>query len=96
MATAVMAIGLFGCSSSMQSAGTAPQPASGGPSAATTAAAPSKADVTFMSGMIPHHAQAVIMAAWAPSHGARQDVLALCERIVVYRPQFGAFDVGNL
>ena len=43
----------------------------------------SDADVEFMSGMIPHHAQAVIMAGWAPSHGARQDVAVLCERIVV-------------
>src|SRR5882672_3447324 len=41
------------------------------------------ADVDFMSGMIPHHAQAVIMAGWAPSHGARKDVAVLCERIVV-------------
>jgi uncharacterized protein (DUF305 family) len=43
----------------------------------------SDADVDFMSGMIPHHAQAVIMAGWAPSHGARRDVAILCERIVV-------------
>ena len=43
----------------------------------------SSADVDFMSGMIPHHAQAVIMAGWAPTHGARQDVAILCERIVV-------------
>ena len=41
------------------------------------------ADVDFMSGMIPHHAQAVIMAGWAPTHGARHDVAVLCERIVV-------------
>ena len=41
------------------------------------------ADVEFMSGMIPHHAQAVIMARWAPTHGARKDVAVLCERIVV-------------
>ena len=41
------------------------------------------ADVELMSGMIPHHAQAVIMAGWAPSHGARADVRILCERIVV-------------
>jgi uncharacterized protein (DUF305 family) len=44
---------------------------------------PNPADVEFMSGMIPHHAQAVIMGGWAPSHGARQDVRILCERIVV-------------
>lgn len=43
----------------------------------------SDADVDFMSGMIPHHAQAVIMAGWAPSHGARSDIAILCERIVV-------------
>ena len=43
----------------------------------------SDADIEFMSGMIPHHAQAVIMAGWAPTHGARRDVAILCERIVV-------------
>jgi uncharacterized protein (DUF305 family) len=43
----------------------------------------SDADVDFMSGMIAHHAQALIMAGWAPSHGARKDVAILCERIVV-------------
>ncbi len=41
------------------------------------------ADVDFMAGMIPHHAQAVVMAGWAPSHGARKEVAVLCERIVV-------------
>ena len=43
----------------------------------------SDADIGFMTGMIPHHAQAVIMSGWAPSHGARSDVGILCERIVV-------------
>jgi len=41
------------------------------------------ADVHFMSGMIPHHAQAVVIAGWAASHGARKDVAILAERIVV-------------
>jgi uncharacterized protein (DUF305 family) len=41
------------------------------------------ADVRFMSGMIDHHAQAVLIAGWAPSHGASASVRALCERIVV-------------
>lgn len=41
------------------------------------------ADVHFMSGMISHHAQAVLMAGWAPTHEASQAVRALCERIVV-------------
>src|SRR4051812_885521 len=43
----------------------------------------SDADIDFMSGMIPHHAQAVVMAGWCGSHGARKDVAILCERIVV-------------
>ncbi len=43
----------------------------------------SDADVDFMSGMIPHHSQAVVMAGWCGTHGARQDVAVLCERIVV-------------
>src|SRR4030095_9991471 len=43
----------------------------------------SDADIDFMTGMIPHHAQAIIMAGWAPSHGARSDIAILCERIVV-------------
>ena len=51
--------------------------------AAPAAKEPNAADVHFMSGMIPHHAQAVLMAGWAASHGARQDVRILCERIVV-------------
>jgi len=41
------------------------------------------ADVQFISGMIGHHAQAVQMAGWAPSHGASPAVRALSERIVV-------------
>src|SRR5437879_13561834 len=41
------------------------------------------ADVRFMAGMIGHHAQAVLMAGWAPSHGASVALRALCERIVV-------------
>jgi uncharacterized protein (DUF305 family) len=43
----------------------------------------SPADVDFMAGMIPHHAQAVLMGGWAASHGARPDIRVLCERIVV-------------
>ena len=39
------------------------------------------ADVRFMSGMIYHHAQAVMIAAWAPTHGASPAVRTLCERI---------------
>lgn len=41
------------------------------------------ADVHFMTGMIHHHAQAVLIAGWAPSHGASAELQRLCERIVV-------------
>jgi uncharacterized protein (DUF305 family) len=56
--------------------------------AATSQAPPAKknytdADVHFMAGMIGHHAQAIQMAGWAPSHGASSSVRVLCERIVV-------------
>jgi len=43
----------------------------------------SDADVEFMAGMIPHHAQAVLFAAWAGSHGARPEIRVLCERMVI-------------
>lgn len=41
------------------------------------------ADVRFMSGMIVHHAQAVLIAGWAPAHSASAAIQRLCERIVV-------------
>ena len=37
-----------------------------------------EADVDFMSGMISHHAQAIVMAKWAPTHGASSAVQTLC------------------
>jgi uncharacterized protein (DUF305 family) len=41
------------------------------------------ADVQFMQGMIGHHSQAVVMAGWAPTHGARDDLRILAGRILV-------------
>jgi len=41
-----------------------------------------EADVQFMTHMIDHHAQAVVMAGWAPTHGAGPAVRRLAERIV--------------
>jgi uncharacterized protein (DUF305 family) len=41
------------------------------------------ADVKFMQGMIGHHSQAVVMAGWAPTHGASEQVQVLAGRIVV-------------
>ena len=42
-----------------------------------------EADVRFMSGMIPHHAQAVVLGRWAAERAAREDVRVLAARIVV-------------
>jgi len=68
-----------------------PEPATGGPgvlSAVAQARADSarypytETDIRFMSAMIGHHAQAIVMADWAPSHGAGASVRTLAERII--------------
>jgi uncharacterized protein (DUF305 family) len=41
-----------------------------------------EADVSFMSGMIGHHAQAIVMSRWAPTHGASASVRTLADRII--------------
>ena len=41
-----------------------------------------QADIDFMSGMIHHHAQAIQISRWAPSHGASPAVLRLTARII--------------
>jgi uncharacterized protein (DUF305 family) len=43
----------------------------------------SRADVEFLQGMIHHHAQAILMAGWAPPHDASPAIRELCARIVV-------------
>jgi uncharacterized protein (DUF305 family) len=40
------------------------------------------ADIEFMDGMIGHHAQAIVMSRWAPTHGASPSLLILAERII--------------
>ena len=40
------------------------------------------ADIHFMSGMIGHHAQAIVMSKMAPTHGANDEVKRLAERII--------------
>jgi len=40
------------------------------------------ADVHFMSGMIHHHAQAIVMSRWASSHAASPAVQRLADRII--------------
>ncbi|HET7789427.1 MAG TPA: DUF305 domain-containing protein [Gemmatimonadales bacterium] len=44
---------------------------------------PTAADAQFMSGMILHHAQAILMASWAATHDASPTLRSLCEKIRV-------------
>lgn len=65
----------------------APRQAVGQASGTATAVYPGRypftaADVHFITGMISHHAQALVMARWAPTHGASATVQILCERII--------------
>jgi len=86
------ALAVAACSrTSQETLRTSPPPAPGGDgllSAVDQARADSarypytEADIRFMSGMIGHHAQAIVMAGWAPSHGASPSVRTLCERII--------------
>jgi len=62
-----------------------------GASTAQTVKNYTPADVHFVAGMIGHHAQAIQMAKWAPSHGASPAVRVLCERIVVAQTDEIAF-----
>ncbi len=41
-----------------------------------------EADIRFMSGMISHHAQAIVMARWAPTHEASPAIRRLADRII--------------
>jgi len=63
-----------------------PSPEAASPTAASTAPTsrrpPNEADVNFMAGMISHHAQALVMAGWAPSHGASPSIQTLSARII--------------
>ncbi len=41
-----------------------------------------EADIRFMTHMIPHHAQALVMAGFAPANGASPSIRTLCARII--------------
>jgi uncharacterized protein (DUF305 family) len=93
MKTVFLAVALvagIGCGSAARQASPRPvRPITTGITPAQQAKADSgrppytRADVAFMQGMIGHHAQAIVMAGWAPTHGARADVRILAERIKV-------------
>jgi uncharacterized protein (DUF305 family) len=72
------------CSKATSQGGQAPAPAPENQAAAAkTKDYPyTPADVQFMSHMIAHHAQALVMAGWAQSHGAGPSVQTLAGRII--------------
>jgi uncharacterized protein (DUF305 family) len=41
-----------------------------------------QADIDFMTGMIAHHAQAIVMSRMAPTHGASASIQTLAKRII--------------
>src|SRR3954469_14020999 len=79
----IASIALAGCAGAKATTTAAPVTTGGNPATAARAPLANEGDVNFMKGMTPHHAQAVLIAGWAPSHGAREDLQRLCERIVV-------------
>ena len=91
--TSLMAtLALLGCAGGVSTGGgSEPEPAQGSPTdleaiyrARTDSARlrVNEADVRFMTGMIGHHAQALVMARLAPSHNASPSVQVLCARII--------------
>jgi uncharacterized protein (DUF305 family) len=84
-------VAVTACSSAAGSTRTSPQAATSAPGelSAVAEARPdsarypyTEADVRFMSGMISHHAQALVMAGWAPTHDASDAVRRLAERVI--------------
>jgi uncharacterized protein (DUF305 family) len=85
--TGLLAVSVACSRSTTEGTSTSPKPAG-----QQTAASPTKpgagrypytpADVDFMTGMIGHHAQALVMAGWAESHGASPSIQTLAGRII--------------
>ena len=89
----IAAVVSSGCGASMHAraseppvtVATAPPPNSPAAQARADSGRPAYAvaDVKFMQGMIHHHAQAIVMARLARTHGAARDIQTLAERIDV-------------
>jgi uncharacterized protein (DUF305 family) len=58
-------------------------PLAAAPAVAQAAVDYTPADIEFMQGMIHHHAQALVMAAMAPSHGASERLLLFCKKVTL-------------
>lgn len=83
VACALAGLALAACRSAAPAAAPAGERAAPVDARADSARYPyTAADVRFMLGMIPHHAQAVVMSRWAPTHGAGASVQTLAARII--------------
>lgn len=91
IAATVAAVAVLACGGASGSVRTSPRPATTARGDLSTAAQArpdsnrypyTDADVHFMSAMISHHAQAIVMAGWAPTHDASDAVRRLAERVV--------------
>jgi uncharacterized protein (DUF305 family) len=88
VATTLLLLGTAACGGTSAGPKTSPEPAKTaetrtGAAKTTRGNYPyTPADVEFMTGMIAHHAQALVMAGWAPSHGASPAVQRLAARII--------------
>ncbi|HJQ10310.1 MAG TPA: DUF305 domain-containing protein [Gemmatimonadaceae bacterium] len=93
---AALALSVAACSNATKSTSTSTSPVVAAPTLSPEAEAAAiaqaradsirkpytAADVEFMSHMIHHHAQAIVMARWAPTHGASPAVQRLADRII--------------
>jgi len=74
-----------GCASAPRGAASAQSASASASATATADTTPhtyTAADAEFMNGMISHHAQALLMAGWAASHGASPPIRTLTDRII--------------
>ena len=90
IAAALLAAAVAACGGH-RSVQTAPQPVNGSQGDLTAIAKArtdsarhryTDADVQFMTGMIAHHTQAIVMARWAPTHDASPAIRTLSGRII--------------
>jgi uncharacterized protein (DUF305 family) len=79
----LLALPLAGCAAAPRAVeASTPAPAANVRDAPADSGKVTEADIRFMSGMIGHHAQAIVMAKLAPSHGASPTIQILCARII--------------
>ena len=79
----LLALPLAGCAAAPGAArASVPEPVANVREVRADSGKVTEADIRFMSGMIGHHAQALVMAKMAPTHGASPTIQTLCARII--------------